>query len=167
MALRSAGDGLPAWPGAIAGATCIEAKSRYGHKYMAVSDIDGDPITFALFPVFEKSSGSERALHQAGFAQYVGGAAGAIVAIVMMVRMAASPFVRHPLEAIPGSDRALYGGRGIAGCVGDAVFEHSRAAVIKTVGNRLLRLLLIGAGGGEGKNRKDKQKQEKRLFHVQ
>ena len=112
---------------------------------MAFAGVDGDPFSFALFAVFEVAMGSDRASEQAGFAEHVGDGAGAIVAGVVLMGVAAAPFVGFALQAVAGGDGAFHGCGRAFRRIGVAVSQKRGAAVFKMVGNRLSGFHLIRA----------------------
>lgn len=148
-----AGGGFPAWAGAIASTAGIEPEPGDCHENVAVADVDGDPFAFAFFAIFKKSFGGGGAFHETSFAQDVRRCAGAIVAVIVMARVAAAPLVGFVLQSVAGCDRALDGWRGVSRGIGDAIFQHGGAAVIETIGDRLFCFHLAGAGNLEADER--------------
>ena len=80
--------------------------------------------------------------------------------------MAAAPFVGHALQAIAGRDRPFHGGGRISGRVGDPVFQHGSAAILKPIGDGMLGFDLAGARDHAAENgQQHKNQSEAKTSH--
>ncbi len=156
---------FPARAGFSTGAACIEAQASDGHENVAVADVERDPFALALFAVIEIALRGDATVDQASLAQNIRNTAGAIVAVVIKLRMSPTPFVRHRLETVPGGDGAFHGGGCVSRRIGDAIFEHRSVAGIEVIGNRSPGFHLAGAGDEAPENREQGSEQKEERFH--